>query len=293
MRGDLDYFDVTCLNNPVNSGSSFNALPNPKLSLIFGPWAKTEYYVQGGFDFHSNDGRGATQTVEPISADNPNPNTPSTSIPGLVQTKGGEIGARTLIVPHVQSTLSLWYLYSDSELQQNGDTGSTVASKNPSQRYGVEWANYFTPTKHLAIDLDVADSMARFIGVDATDAAPGSAGGTRVPEAVGLVISSGITLRDLNGFSSSLRLRYFGPRDLTSDGIYRSSETILLNAEAGYQINKTWRISVEVLNLLDRRDHDIDYAYTYRQTPAGTPQFGDVFHPIEPIQVRAALTARF
>ena len=78
MRGDLDYFDVTCLNNPVNSGTSFNALPSPKLSLIFGPWAKTEYYVQGGFDFHSNDGRGATQTVEPISADNPNPNTPST-----------------------------------------------------------------------------------------------------------------------------------------------------------------------------------------------------------------------
>ena len=112
---------------------AFSALPSPKLSLIFGPWAKTEYYVQGGFDFHSNDGRGATQTVEPISADNPNPNTPSKRIPGLVQTKGGEIGVRTLIVPHLQSTLSLWYLYSDSELQQDGDTGSTVASKKSEQ----------------------------------------------------------------------------------------------------------------------------------------------------------------
>jgi hypothetical protein len=293
MRGDIEYFDVTCLNNPVNSGTAFSALPSPKLSLIFGPWAKTEYYIQGGFDFHSNDGRGATQTVEPISKDDPNPDTPSPRIPGLVQTKGGEIGARTLIVPHLQSTLSLWYLYSDSELQQDGDTGTTVASKQPSNRYGVEWANYFTPAKHLAFDLDVADSIARFVGVDGTDAAPGSPGGTRVPEAVGLVISSGITVHDLNGFSSSLRLRYFGPRDLTSDGIYRSSETILLNAEAGYQFNKTWRISVEVLNLLDRRDHDIDYAYTYRQTPAAAAQFGDVFHPVEPIQVRAALTARF
>jgi outer membrane receptor protein involved in Fe transport len=97
----------------------------------------------------------------------------------------------------------------------------------------------------------------------------------------------------LNGFSSSLRLRYFGPRDLTSDGIYRSSETILVNAEAGYQFNRTWRISVELLNVLNRRDHDIDYAYQYRQTPTGTPQFGDVFHPVEPIQARAALTAQF
>ncbi len=98
---------------------------------------------------------------------------------------------------------------------------------------------------------------------------PGSPGGKHVPEAVGLVISSGITLHDWHGFSSSLRLRYFGPRDLTSDGIYRSDQTILLNAEAGYQINKTWRISVEALNLLDRRDHDIDYAYVSRVTPGG------------------------
>ncbi len=293
LRGDIDYFDVTSLSNPTNSGTSFSTLPSPKLSLIFGPWEKTEYYVQGGFDFHSNDGRGATQTVEPISADNPSPNTPSTKIPGLVQTKGAEVGMRTLIVPHLQSTLSLWYLYSDSELQQDGDTGGTVASKNPSNRYGVEWANYFTPVQHLAFDLDVADSIARFTSVDATDAAPGSPGGTHVPEAVGLVISSGITLHDLNGFSSSLRLRYFGPRDLTSDGVYRSSETILLNAEAGYQLNKTWRISVEVLNLLNRRDHDIDYAYTSRVTPTATPEFEGVFHPVEPIAVRAALTARF
>ena len=39
------------------------------------------------------------------------------------------------------------------------------------------------------------------------------------PRRSGVVISSGITLHDLHGFSASLRLRYFGPRDLTSDGI--------------------------------------------------------------------------
>ena len=113
-----------------------------------------------------------------------------------------------------------------------------------------------------------------------------------MPEAVGVVISSGITLHDLNGFSASLRLRYFGPRDLTSDGIYRSDATMLLNAEAGYQINKTWRIFAEFLNLLDSRDHDIDYAYISRITPSATPAFTDVFHPVEPFQVRVGMTAR-
>ncbi len=297
IRGDIEYFDVTCLNNPVNSGTAFSALPSPKLSLIFGPWAKTEYYVQGGFDFHSNDGRGATQTVEPISADNPNPNTPSERIPGLVQTKGGEVGVRTLIVPHTQSTFSLWYLYSDSELQQDGDTGSTVASKSPSQRYGIELANYYKPTPYLAFDADYANSIARFVNLDTTDVNPATGkGGYYVPEAVGSVVSAGVTVHELDRISSSLRLRYFGPRNLTADGQYKSSETIMLNWEGSYQINKTWRISAEVLNLLDRRDHDIDYAYTYRQTPTAVPasgQFGDVFHPVEPIQARVGLTAQF
>jgi outer membrane cobalamin receptor len=293
LRGDFDYFDVTSLVTPANSGTSFSFLPSPKLSLIFGPWVKTEFYAQGGFSFHSNDGRGTTQTVEPVSAENPVPGTPSSKIPGLIQTKGAEIGVRTLAVSRLQSTVSLWYLYSDSELQQSGDTGGTVASKQPSNRYGVEWANYFSLTSHLALDFDCADSIAKFTSVDADDAAPGSPGGTHVPEAVGLVISSGITLHDFHGFSSSLRLRYFGPRDLTSDGIYRSSNTLLLNAEAGYQINKTWRVSVEFLNLLDRRDHDIDYAYTSRVTPADAPVFQEVFHPVEPFQVRGGVTAKF
>jgi hypothetical protein len=302
MRGDLDYFADTSLSTPANSGTSATLLPSPKMSLIFGPWDKTEFYAQVGFSFHSNDGRGATQTQEPVSADNPNPNTPVARIPGLIQTKGAEIGARTLILPHLQSTLSLWYLHSESELEQDGDTGGTIASQQPSDRYGIEWANYYTPAKNLAFDLDLAESTARFTSVDAADAAyinPANPslgqgpGGTRVPEAVGAVISTGITYHNPRGFSASLRLRYFGPRDLTSDGIYRSASTLLLNAEAGFQFNKTWRVSAEVLNLLDSRDHDIDYAYVSRITPTAAAAFTDVFHPVEPFQVRVGLTARF
>ena len=106
LRGDWEYFNVTSLSNPTNSGTAYAFLPSPKLSLIFGPWAKTEFYVQGGFSFHSNDGRGATQTQEPISADYPNGGT-TAKIPALVQTWGAEVGARTLIIPKLQSTISL------------------------------------------------------------------------------------------------------------------------------------------------------------------------------------------
>ncbi len=306
LRGDDEQFVVTSLAysasvNAANSGSASKFLPSPKASLIFGPWSNTEFYLQGGFSFHSNDGRGATQTVEPISADNPYPNTPVAKIPPLVPTKGGEIGARTVAVGHLQSTLSLWYLHSNSELMQDGDTGGTSASEQSSNRYGVEWANYYTPREHLAVDFDLADSRAQFTEIDGDDAAPNSAGGKHVPEAVGVVISSGITLHDYKGFSSSLRLRYFGPRDLTSDGMFRSNQTVLLNGELGYQINKKWHVSAEFLNMLDRKDSDIDYAYQSRVipgitsggTPIGPSAFTRVAHPVEPFQVRFALGRSF
>jgi hypothetical protein len=200
---------------------------------------------------------------------------------------------RTSAFSHLQSTLSLWYLHSESELQQDGDTGGTVASLNPSNRYGVEWANYYTPLEHWAFDFDLTDSRAFFTAIDAADAAPNSPGGTRVPEAVGLVASAGATMHEYKRFSASLRLRAFGPRDLTSDGIYRSNATVLLNAEVRYRINKKWSFVVEALNLLNRKDHDIDYAYTSRITPTAEAAFTDVFHPVEPFQMRVGLRRTF
>ena len=68
---------------------------------------------------------------------------------------------------------------------------------------------------------------------------------------------------------------------------------MLLNAEAGYQINKTWRVFAEFLNLINSRDHDIDYAYTSRITPTASAVFTDVFHPVEPFQVRVGVMAQF
>jgi len=318
MRGDVGHADVTSLTPsyvatelpgaPVvnfaqlNSGSATKFLPEPKLSLIFGPWRNTEFYAQGGFSYHTNDARGATQKVNPISPDNPFP-TAATPIPLLVQLKGGEFGVRTAVVPHLQSTLSLWYLRSASELQQSGDTGGTSPSQQSSNRYGIEWANYYTPTEHWAADFDIADSRAQFTQIDPDDAAFTNVGGGQypvqgpggklVPEAVNVVVSSGITLHDYKGFTSTLRLRYFGPRDLTSDGINRSNATLLMNAGIGYRLNKAWRINVDLLNLLNRRNDDITYAYVSRITPTAPATFSNVSHPAEPFQIRILVQRTF
>jgi len=62
--------------NPNTGQSTSKFLPSPKASLIFGPWANTELYLQGGFSYHTNDVRGSTQLYQPVSPDNPYYNTP-------------------------------------------------------------------------------------------------------------------------------------------------------------------------------------------------------------------------
>jgi hypothetical protein len=73
-----------------------------------------------------------------------------------------------------------------------------------------------------------------------------------------------------------------------SNEIYRSRTTTLLNAEVGRKTS-AFRISVELSNLMNRREHDIDYEYVSQIAPTATPKFTDVFHPIEPFQARTKI----
>ena len=277
VRGDMVHNDVTSLF-AANSGSETAFIGSPKLSLVFGPWNQTEIYLQGGLGFHSNDGRGTTTTVDPTSGD------PVPKADPLVRTYGAEIGVRTLALDGLHSSVSLWWLDVDSELVFVGDAGTTEASR-PSRRYGVEWANYYNLTKHWSLDADFSLSHAEFRDSDPV--------GDHIPGAIESAVAAGLTYHADSGFFGSVRLRYFGPRPLIEDYSFKSSETILVNAQVGYHLNQTWTITAEVLNLLDRRDHDIDYAYESRITPTSAANTEIHFHPVEPIQLRVGLTARF
>jgi hypothetical protein len=76
LRYDRYRFDVTSLSTPENSGDVSAGIWSPKLSLVFGPWAQTEYFVNAGYGFHSNDARGVTIKVDPASGSPVDPATP-------------------------------------------------------------------------------------------------------------------------------------------------------------------------------------------------------------------------
>ena len=230
IRADLYRFNVDS-DNPANSGQAYDSIINPKLNLIFGPWAKTEFFVNTGGGFHSNDARGTTITVTPGSG--PDANLPAQKVSPLVRSRGYEVGARTAIIPGLQSSLTLYQLDFDSELVFEGDAGTTSPGR-PSRRLGFEFANFYKPTSWLTIEADFAYAQARFTAPDPDPTVKGD----YIPGATEGVGSISVTVNNIGPFFGGLQLRYLGPRPLIEDNSVRSSATTLLSGRIGYKINK-------------------------------------------------------
>ena len=278
LRGDLYQYAVTS-DIAANSGRGTAGILSPKVGVVLGPWAGTEWYVNAGTGYHSNDARGAAISVDPATGETTGRVTP------LVRAKGAEVGVRTVRVKGLQSTVSLWYLGLDSELLFVGDAGTTAPGR-PSRRVGVEWTNYARLTPWLTADGDIAFSRSRFTAADPA--------GDFIPGSLDRVISAGINIEPKRALFGSLRLRHFGPRPLTEDASVRSKATALWNGEIGYRVSSRARLVLEGYNLLDSKVSDIDYFYASRLP--GEPEDGveDVHsHPAIPRTARLSLQLSF
>jgi outer membrane cobalamin receptor len=278
LRGDQYYFDVNS-NIPQNSGNANDSIASPKLSFVFGPWSKTEYFLNYGYGFHSNDARGTTITVDPS-----NTSVPVDKVTPLVRSKGGEVGVRSEIIPHLETSLSLWELKLASELLFTGDAGTTEPSR-PTKRTGIEWTNHYKPYSWLLVDLDLSYSRTRF-----TDEDPA---GDFVPGSIEKVAAFAVTVESFGPWYGMLQYRYFGPRPLTEDNSVRSESTQVTNLRIGYKIDPTWRAHVDVFNLFDRKDDDIAYYYASQLRGEAAPVDDIHFHPVEPRTFRFTVSGYF
>ena len=275
LRGDLYTFDVSS-DIPANSGNRVAGIVSPKLSLVYTPNPRLELYLSGGLGFHSNDARGTTITVDPVTRE------PAQQVDPLVRSRGAEIGVRATPTTGFRATAALWALHLDSELLFVGDAGITEPS-SPSQRYGVTFANFYRPNPHFAFDLDVSFAHANF-----EDVPPGQ---DRIPGALENVIAAGAAyLAVKQGPFGAIRLRHFGSYPLVEDNSVRATPTTLFSLEAGYLLPSGIQFRVDVLNLFDVEDSDIQYYYPSRLPGEPADGVDDIhFHPVEPRQLRVSL----
>ena len=83
----VDYYDATVESSlAINSGSADDWIVSPTASLLIGPFGATELFANVGWGHHSNDARGATIRVDPVTGEAVEPVEP------LVRAEGAEVG---------------------------------------------------------------------------------------------------------------------------------------------------------------------------------------------------------
>jgi hypothetical protein len=279
VRVDQFNAKVTSYAQSLNSRIATANKVSPKFSVILGPWQKTEFFINAGKGFHSNDARGTTAKVDPKTG------LPIDSVPGLVSSRGQEIGLKSQIVPNLQTTLAIWRLDFDSELVYVGDAGNTEAGR-PSRRSGVEWSNHWTPSEHFLMDANVAWTRPRYSDNDPA--------GNHIANAVQKVANLTFALRNFGAWSGSLGVRYIGAAPLIEDNSIRSNASVTSHLRVNRKVTNDLDVALDILNLTDRKNNDISYYYTSRV--AGEPVGGVDgvhVHPAEPRTIRVSARMRF
>jgi hypothetical protein len=282
LRGDLYSFAVDS-DDALNSGSRSAAIASPKGTLIVGPWERTEFYLNAGLGFHSNDARGVVQKVDPSTGLPVSPATP------LVRSKGAEIGARSDAIDDVHSTLGLYVIELDSELLIDGDTGVPVPTVSPTRRLGLEWSNSARVGSWLLLDGDVSYTYARFV-----DDVPAEGGGYGrfIPGAIPVVLTLGGTSFLSDTIYTTLRLRFFSRRPLNETDSVESTPSAEVNARIGYR-RGGFEAHLDLLNLLNRRDDDQSYYYQSQLRTEAAPVEDIHVHPNEPFEIRGEVSYAF
>lgn len=267
-----DYFDVDVNDkkDAIDSGSASDTQVSPKVSLRFGPFNETEFFVNYGKGFHSNDARGVVSDEG--------------GVPLISPSTGYEIGVSSNVSDTLHLNFVLFALELDSELVFVGDNGD-IEPKAGTRRKGFELSAYYKPVDWFVLDADFTKAEARFkhtqyeLIEDGERAGELDLLGDYVPDSIADVFSMGASFEMENGFYGGLRVRYFGPRNLNESGDIKSRSTSVVNANAGYQFQMGLFLGLEVLNLTGREGDDITYLYESRPVGELDTSDGDLDNP--------------
>jgi outer membrane receptor protein involved in Fe transport len=212
VRSEVFTFDVrnrcsTCAEQPAGTASS--GLVLPKANLILGPWFHTEFFVNYGEGYHSNDARSA---VTPVASP-------------LARAKSYEVGLRSRPwgSDGIELTATVWALDMKQELVFVGDEGTTEI-RGASRRRGLEVGARGQVWGPVYFNGSMTWTQAEFRNGDA------------IPLAPEVTAYGALLLRWPEGLTSQLQATYLGVRPLTEDRSIRAPSWIDVDLSERYQI---------------------------------------------------------
>ena len=285
---DFDAFDHSLTQVPSFRGSTSQTLPQPKGSLVLGPWLQTELYLSAGRGFHSNDVRGVFGTV---GLEGLTPTAGPT--PLLAPTTGEEVGLRSNLIPKTSIQIAVFQEDFSSELAFDEDQGQDQPTA-PSRRQGVEVSGEYRPFSWIEFNTDLAFTHARYQGSLATLQNVFQLDGPFIANAPSFTGSAGVLVDHLGPWSGSLQWRDLGPYSVSDgDPFPRDAGYSEFNLDIGYKVSPRLKLLLSIFNLLNTRANAAAFDYESQLTPSSQPVTGLQVHPLEPISARFSATATF
>ncbi len=260
----LDYFDFDVTADNQADGRERESNVVSSLSVAYTLTPNLEAYANWGQGFHSNDVRGVFD--------------PSLGVDVFADQEGAEFGLR-YAAGNIQSTLTWFWLRSDSELLFVGDAGSTEPSGG-SKRQGVEFSWFWALGDHWSFDINGAVVDSKFTGVPNTQ--------DEIPNTFGRVAGAGLTYSGAGGLSAGLRVRHFGNAPIVEDGSVEQNSSTIVNGNLSYRWRQ-WQVGLDLLNVFDREDDDIAYYFDSRLASENSAVADVHFHPVLPRTLRLSL----
>jgi len=227
----LDYFKFGYedqLAPTYSNQTQTKAIVSPKLNFLYTQNDKINYFLKLGKGFHSNDTRVvAAQKGEKI----------------LPETYGADLGINWKPFSRMIINSAVWYLYLAQEFVYVGDE-AVVEPSGKTERKGFDFGFRYQLTNWLFWNTDYTYTHARAIDEPK--------GNDYLPLAPAHTLMNGFSVKDLKGFSGSLRTRFLGDRPANEDNSVVAKGYCITDFSVNYQIKKV-SIGLNIDNIFNTK----------------------------------------
>ncbi|MCU0325879.1 MAG: TonB-dependent receptor [Spirosomaceae bacterium] len=266
----FDYFNNQYLDKLQNNSllKANASIVSPKLNFYYTHNPNLQLYLTSGKGFHSNDTR---VVVEKRGLDI------------LPAAYGSDLG--TIWKPFTKLVInaSYWYLWMNQEFVYVGDAG-VVEPSGQSVRSGFDVSIRYQLAKRLFFDIDANWAKPRAVGE--------AEGQNFLPLAVNFTSIGGLTLKNENGWSGSLRYRYVGDRPANEDNSVVAKGYFVSDALINYSKNR-YSVELSIQNIFNTKWKETQFNTLSRLKNEVNPVEEIHFTPGTPFNARLSFMVKF
>ncbi len=273
IGGRFDYFtfDVSDLlpDDSIHSnysGTNYQTLISPKANLIFTANEHTQFFLNFGRGFHSNDARSVVQQQNEHR---------------LPLAPGAEAGALIHPTSKITASIAFWWMDMENELVYVGDDGTTE-NKGASRRIGTDISLRYQITDWLSADVDVNISKSRFKPKTQNEEITKA---DFIPLSPSFTSTGGLTAKFKNGIESSLRYRYISDRPANEDNTIIAHGYTVVDFSLLYKL-KNFRLGTSIENLMNTEWNEAQFNTESRLKNEVTPVEEIHFTPGTPFALK-------